>query len=337
VNFLKTYVSFNRYWQAGLALSFLAGTVLVGLGFWGELLKPNWWPAWWHDLGYGLNILASFSAFLIGVPVASIVIETMTSSRVEKIQTEAVTRISLAAWSDFVRSIDDLCTDERIECTGPADTSGTRQVQAEHDLIITAIEECHTKIRDDPDAAITPARELKSFLAEHLVLLKEKITAVDEHFGRAHEVGNKWAYTRSLWQVLDSHVRFRRMELGLEPISQELHTSLLNLLARDISPVSEFLELHRGVSSNLRANVSMERICHNLSSLIQMSDEELGIFIDKNFTEYIGADISGYWQAALSLSITLRFLKANVWLIAHSGWPNANPKWPLSVTESSRH
>src|SRR5262249_46831046 len=159
-----------------IAMSFLFGIALLIVGLWGELYPPPWWPLWWKNLGYGLGMLASFTSFLIGVPVVLIVLESFKSNLAQDLQIESVNRISKAAWNDFAKAVADLCTAERINAVMHTedDSSAVAQLQAEHDLIMETLHKFHDEIQRDSSSASKKAANLKAFLAAHAGILEEK-------------------------------------------------------------------------------------------------------------------------------------------------------------------
>ncbi len=69
---LKGFEPPTRRW---LKVSFFGGIGFLILCVWLDAFSPTAVRTCWHGLGYSLNILASLTGFLIGVPVAVVVID----------------------------------------------------------------------------------------------------------------------------------------------------------------------------------------------------------------------------------------------------------------------
>lgn len=338
MGFWKTYWGFTPFVRVCLAVSLVLGVSLLVLCLWGDSTHPPWfWPSWWHRLGYGLNIFASFTAFLIGVPIALVVLDTIKSDAAQKQQIESVNRISKVAWSDFSKAVHDLCTDERINATKMADdkSSATDQVQAEHDLILEKIEACRNAIRAVPKqnpSRIAHAADLKSFLAIHATTFEQRRKAVDEQCGSEYTLRPKWNYTLSLWQVLDTHVRLRRMEFELEPMAQDSYRNILDKMTSTRNDMFGFLEAHNGKSSHEEGFTSMLSLQSIMESFLSLSEQQIIVILDEHYSEHIGIGLDTYWMRAWQASTFLSLLRISVNAVTKSGWPGKATK-PKSEKE----
>jgi hypothetical protein len=335
VGFWKTYWGFSPLVRVCLAVLLVLGVCLLVLCLWGDSAHPPWfWPSWWHKLGYGLNIFASFTAFLIGVPIALVVLDTIKSDYAQQEQIDAVNRISSEAWSDFSKPVHDLCTDERIKALENADdhSSATDQVQTEHDLIIEKMEACRDALRKDRTSALAHVADLKSFLAAHATTLEQKRKAVDEQFGTKYKLRPTWNYILSRWQALDTHVRLRRMEFELEPMDQEWYKDILDKLSSSENALFDFLQVHGGTSSGREGIATMSNLQSIMDVSVNLPDQQLVVIFDNQYNEYIGSGVTGYWNEAFSASIFLRTLKIAVDQVTKSGWPE-NATKPKRETE----
>ncbi len=310
-----------------MALSLVVGLCLLGLGFWGELAPPCWWPDWWHKLGYGLNIFASATGFLIGVPIALVFLETIKSNAAQQAQIDQVNRISEAAWSEFSKAIDELCSDERVGAVNRTNnaSSATDQVQAEHDIIIERLEASRAAIRSNPNKAMDEIADLKTFLATHATTFEDKRKAVDKQFGTRHTLRPKWNYVLSSWRVLDEHVRVRRLEFELAPMSQESYTNILDKLSSDDdNNLFEFLHVHSGgAKSAFREGgiTSMTDLAALIDISLEMPADQLANILTKHYNEWIGSSLKHYWTNAFGAYLFLTSLKMSVESVATRGWP----------------
>ncbi|NTY58734.1 hypothetical protein [Mycolicibacterium sphagni] len=311
----NTYRGFGGFWQFCLALSFVAGLGAAGLGIWGEYTEASFMPSWWNRMPYGVNIASSLTAFMVGVPVASVVLETMTSNRIEKAQKESVNRVSKEAWSNFTKAIHELCSEERKD----AISSTAKMVEGEHDLIVNEFRRCRLEISNKPvpQSILGEIEKLRIFLLHHVPILAQRCEAVNEQFGREHQIRPKWNYILSLWQVLDTHVRLRRMEFQLDPMDEDTYSRILNDLMSDENPLFEFLTLHSGYGVQDGAVTSMMGLHALLNAAMMMPDDELFRFI-KHWDDRL----MGYYPAALHTSVFLMGLRMNVDSVTRDGWPD---------------
>jgi hypothetical protein len=331
VGFWKTYRGFSPFVQVCLALSLVLGVCLLVLCLWGDSTHPPWfWPRWWHKLGYGLNIFASFTAFLIGVPIALVVLETIKSNAAQKQQIESVNRISKVAWSDFSKEVLDLCTDERINAVESTqnDSSPTDQVQAEHNIIMEEMEACRNAVREhrqregaNSASALAQIAALKRFLATHATTLSQRRRAVDEQFGTKSNLRPKWNYIVSLWQVLDTPVRLRRMEFGLEPIPKEWYKGILDNMSSSENVIFDFLQIHSGTRSRRRGIASISDLEALMDAILNLPPRLLLFVLENNYDEYIGSGVTTYWLKASLARTFLKVLKFEVDQVTRSGWP----------------
>lgn len=319
----KTYRGFSGFWQFLLALSLFAGLGAASVGLWGEYTQASFMPSWWSRMPYGVNLASSLTAFMVGVPVASVVLETMTSNRVEKAQKESVNRISAVAWSNFVKAIHDLCSDERIGALMSTDEipNLVNPVQEEHDLIVDTLQQCWNAIRRDPNSTPAEIANLRIFLAQHVSILESRCEAVDNKFGHEYQIRPKWNYILSMWQVLDTHVRLRRMEFQLDPMNEDSYTHILDSLMADKNPMFEFLSLHSGYGSQEGAVTSMMGLRSLMDAVLTFSDEKLLWFIN-NYGSRIGTSLKTYDTDAFSAGLFLWGLKVRVDFVTISGWPD---------------
>jgi hypothetical protein len=322
VGLWKTYRGFSGFWQWCLALSFVMGLGAASVGLWGEFTQASFMPSWWSRMPYGVNLASSLTAFMVGVPVASVVLETMTSNRVEKAQKESVNRISVVAWSNFTKAIHDLCSDERIGALMSTDEipNLVKPVQEEHDLIMETLQQCRNTVGRNPNSAPTEIANLRTFLAQHVSILESRWEAVNNKFGREYQIRPKWNYILSMWQVLDTHVRLRRMEFQLDPMNDDSYTHILDSLMADKNPIFEFLSLHSGFGSQDGAVSSMMGLRSLMDAVLSFSDERLLWFVN-NYSSRVGTSLKTYDTDAFSAGVFLWGLKIRVDWVTTSGWP----------------
>ncbi|SER81928.1 hypothetical protein SAMN04488583_6383 [Mycobacterium sp. 88mf] len=292
----------------------------LGIGF----THPEWLfrfnAEWLKAHAYIPNILAGITGFLIGVPVALVVLETIRSDYTQNVQIEAVRRISLAAWSDFSEAVADLCTDDRIKAIGNTedDSSPTDLLKVEHDVLIEALESCRDEIRKDPSLASVRFTELKSFLQLHLPIFRERYKAVNKAFGVDYKLRRQWSYTLALWELIDTHIRLRRLEFGLEKIDTDSYMRLREQMTSPENPIFEFLGVH-SKQSDEKGVRSMADLLSILDLIPTLSDSQLAYILDEAYSEYIGTGVANYWSEAYSANSFLFMLKASALSVSLSG------------------
>jgi hypothetical protein len=316
VGFRETYRGFGKWTQRWLLVLFVGGICLLGLGFWVELCPPSWWPRSWNNLGYVLNILATFTGFLIGVPVASVVLETIKSNQVLNAQIDSVNRISRAAWSDFSKAVLDLCSDERRKAL----QSPTDQVRTEHDVIIERLKRSRDRIQANRNLVSTEVPELQEFIREHRPILSGKLEAVNQQFGTRSTLERQWAMILALWDLLDAHVRLRRFEYRLEPMRETYYIQLRNSMTRPDNPIFEFTKVNdeRGTS------ILPESISMLLGTLKQLElyTEDYVVRVLEHFEEFFGLNgISNYLSRSVAALSFLDRLRISVEGVTGAGWP----------------
>jgi hypothetical protein len=123
-----TFNDFQRSTRVLLVVSFVVGLLLlvgfsltdlgINLTLWGWDPKPTWLKRydadWFHSHAYIPNIYAGLTGFLIGAPVALIVLATFTVQREETQVLKRVNAISIQAWNRFRDSVFELCSDQRL-------------------------------------------------------------------------------------------------------------------------------------------------------------------------------------------------------------------------------
>jgi hypothetical protein len=120
---VDTYLGFGVATRLIFAALFLAGAIM-GVSLWltdlgAGFTEPRWLfrfnAKWLSDHAYIPNILAGFTGFLIGVPVAAVVLATFTTQREEKVALDRVNRLSKSAWYTFRDAAYEFCSKERVE------------------------------------------------------------------------------------------------------------------------------------------------------------------------------------------------------------------------------
>lgn len=130
VGFGQTFASFKLSTRVLLIVSLILGIAALVVG----LILDETKPTWLDGLNYLPNIWAALTGFLIGAPVALIVLATFTVQREDRTALQRVNRLTEIAWKEFRDNVFEFCSDERLSAL----TDGTSEVQRHHDEIVKA-------------------------------------------------------------------------------------------------------------------------------------------------------------------------------------------------------
>ncbi len=329
LSFVRSFRGFGTATQAVFVLMFVGGVILcvslwltdLGIGF----TEPHWLTRfnaeWLRSHSYIPNILAGLTGFLIGVPVALIVLETIRSDYAQKQQIDAVNRITSVAWRDFSDAIKVLCSNQRIKAAENTKdhSSPTDQVQAECKLIFETLEATRDLIREDRTSADIEIPKLRTFLVEHNEKLKIKYDAVTKQFGSEDEFRREWSYAVALWEVIDTHVRLRRIEFDLPKMNTKTYVRIRDYMTSPDNAVNDFFNVHSRTTQGSKIK-SVRDLQITINVLLELSDSQIGSLLDGAWSEYFGTGILDYWSEAHSAGVFLQILDANILAVSLSEW-----------------
>src|SRR6185312_5372848 len=69
---------------------------------------------WWQGLSFLPNAMTSLSGFFVGVPVALVLLSTITQEREDKSERDKLEQLSSTAWDQFVQRVTAFCAPDRI-------------------------------------------------------------------------------------------------------------------------------------------------------------------------------------------------------------------------------
>ena len=258
------------------------------------------------------------------MPIALVFFETIKSNAVLNGQIDSVNRISSAAWCDFAKAVQELCTDERQDALqNPGDdTSLIGQVTVEHDLIIKRLVDTRSRIlKDLKDRSLlsTEVRELQEFIKQHRKPLSDKFEAVKQQVGTRSSLEGPWARMLPLWEALDAHVRLRRLELGLKWMDETHYLDLRNSITRPDNPIFEFTKVN-DESGLGRLPRSICDILGHLERLEDRNEDEVAAILVK-LEKFFDVGVPFYGFRALEARSFLRLLRNSVEAVTGAGWP----------------
>ena len=144
--FVKTYRIFKPFNRFLIIFSLIAGFLVLITCWYIDLGNSKWW----HGHAYILNIWAGFTGFLIGAPVAAVILASFTVQREERSALTRVNELSRLAWEEFRTAVHKFASNDRLDAL----TNGVGDVQRIHDEIVRIIrgakEQASSRKHDDP-------------------------------------------------------------------------------------------------------------------------------------------------------------------------------------------
>jgi hypothetical protein len=340
-----TFNDFKPLTRFLLLLSFVGGLLLligftltdagVDLTLWGWDPKPRWLKRynadWLHSHAYIPNILAAVTGFLIGAPVALLVLAAFTVQREETQALKRVNSISLQAWNRFRDSVFELCSDERLE--------GLRVnadlVQRIHNDIYEeyrAYRERGMQTVPYQSGPIRGARQrgmnseetddFQRYLAANEEEFMAQINEVFNRVGNDHSFQVQWAGVRTNWTTVDQYVRLQRIERNLRWFNAAVDAELSHRLSDTVNPLTEFFDVHhvRKRHSNDSMLAARAVVLHDA----QLPKEELDskLLSGQSSGSLFGHQpVTNYYATALKVRGELEALKGAVLRVDREGWP----------------
>lgn len=269
---------------------------------------------WLRSYSYLPNILAGFTGFLIGVPVALVGLSTITGQREEKAATDRVQDLTWLAWTQFRDALSDFCSEKRIE----AMQSIARNVQKYHDQTFKRFEE----YRALPVKSIHDYQSLQTFVKHQIKPWQEPFAQMMRAVGTSQDLSMSWYAVIRDWNTLDQYVRLQRLERGLPWFERSTDSLLQQRLNPNTHPMQEFFDKHEGPSSetNEWRPTSMWGAFNSLYRFIDIPQEE---FDNQraSFTIYFpNRPIGGYGEAIYKTGMRMRQLRTAVDHIDRDDW-----------------
>lgn len=208
----------------------VVGVIGVGAAIAVDLL--NLWPKW----AFLPNLFNSIVGFLIGVPVALVLLTTLANER----EDNQLERLSCAAWDDFAERVKTFCSDSRIEALEEAELELGELWRSIRHQLIDAIGSERTKaiVNLPRDAAYT---EFQARMKTWCQDMTTKCVDIEKRVSKAETLELDWLALRRSWTVLDVTVKTQRYladKRGWLPDSVDV--GLRQKLERTGNPLSEF-------------------------------------------------------------------------------------------------
>ena len=306
-----------------LGLMFIAGVVLcvslwltdVGIGF----AQPYWLTRfngdWLRSHSYIPNILAGFTGFLVGVPVALVVLQTVIGKREDNVEIAKAKRVSAAAWGDF-------------HCAASELVSSVRRTALLNDAptnVYPIYEDIFDRLRayrgEQPFVPPTQEQydELIAYLKAKEAKFKAEIDSVTTKVGNTDALQKLWSRVLSTWSVVNVYVRSRRIELNLPWFDDDSNSTLVTALATTANPLSEFTHVHNGFGAEPPASMDMAHTW--VRSYLHWDKDKLDRVLQSDAKAFGIEGVDNYRERAQQAGLFLTGLHSTIKQINEDGWP----------------
>lgn len=342
----ETFNDFQRSTRVLLVMSFVVGLLLlvgfsltdlgVNLTLWGWDPKPTWLKQydgdWFHSHAYIPNIYAGLTGFLIGAPVALIVLATFTVQREETQALKRVNAVSVQAWNRFRDSVFELCSDQRL--TG-LEISADLVQKIHNDVFAeySAYRELGRQYVPYAAGSVSGARQrgttadetnkFQRYLAANQEELMSQINEVFNRVGNDHSFQVQWAGVRTNWTTLDQYVRLQRFERNLGWFNSDLDSDLSNRLSDTANPLTEFFDVHHVKTRQSNDSMLAARAAMEHDSTLAKDDLDAKLFAGPSPGTFFGhRPVNNYYARALLGRSSLEALRDAVLRVERDGWPS---------------
>ncbi|WP_131589995.1 hypothetical protein [Mycolicibacterium cosmeticum] len=324
---IEAALGFNRWTLVVLGLMFVAGVVLcvslwltdVGIGFSEPYFITRYNGQWLRDHAYVPNILAGFTGFLVGVPVALVVLQSIIGRREDNVELAKAKRVSAAAWTEFrSAALEYASSTRRNALLNEAPTD-----------VYPLYEEIFNRLKayrgDKPFAPQTQEEydALIAFLKDKEPKFRNAIDSVTRKVGNIDELLKLWSRVLSTWSVVNVYVRSRRLEFGLPWFSDDENSLLVSTLSTSESPLSDFSHVHNGFGH--RPPVSMDMTHTWLRSYLAWDKDKVDRTLQSDDQAFGHKGVSEYRERAQEAGSFLNRLQSAIKKIDEQGWPDSSP------------
>jgi hypothetical protein len=333
---VRTFSSFGRFSKITLALMFLAGWIAlaifwatdvgvdIGIGPW-DVQRPNWIKAydqtWMHTHAYVPNILAGFTGFLIGAPVAAVILAGFTNEREENAARQRINRLSALAWDSFRKLVNEFASEGRYELI----VNQARDIETCYEETTQAIDEygrSANELLGSPDAVKlnNNMKQLKDIEPR----FRTAVNALRQNIN-FFETQDEWAQIVGAWRVLDQYVRLQRLEQGLEWFDQQADSGFRKWTSRESNPLQDLLDAIevRLYTPNMTLNVdTMANALDTLTAYTRMdSAANLGEYVLNYGNSFTPERSSVYHAKRDAAQLFILDLKRYISLVEMTYWP----------------
>ena len=204
---------------------------------------------WWHGHTYIPNIFAGITGFLIGAPVALVVLATFTLEREENTALKRVNRLSLHAWYEFSDAVNNFCTMERIDAMQKL----APEVEKAHDEAFKVVQRYISYARAGGASNTLEFQNIMEAMGATALDFNKQVNAMNNSIGDSGTLEMQWSVVVGAWNILDQYVRLQRSERYLEWFDKALghngrthraDADIRRWMSRTKNPLQEFAEVH---------------------------------------------------------------------------------------------
>lgn len=331
MGFLETFTDFKRSTRIWLVASLVLGLLLftgftltdagvdLTLGGWDP--KPDWLrrynAEWFHSHAYIPNIYAGLTGFLIGVPVAAVILATFTIQREDQAALEKVNRLSGVAWQQFRDAVYEYCGEDQIERF----ETTVRAMLAIHDETFK-----HIQLYSNYDAVRTPqdyANQI-AFISDQIPRWSGALTDLSQRVGLETTLRLRWYAIRDDWNTLHQYVRLQRIDRNLPWLDRNVNSYLQLRMSTDEHPLVSFMRIHEGPYRQDISSDSMASAVKNLESLVELDNSAFDVLVVHKIEDYYPRFIVlDYKEEAEKVVASLRGLRSAVEQVEAAKWPES--------------
>lgn len=325
---IETALGFSRWTLSALGLMFVAGVILcislwltdVGIGFSQPYVITRYNGEWLRGHAYIPNILAGITGFLVGVPVALVVLQTVLGRREDNIELAKAKRVSAAAWGEFRSATLEYASSERRNALL---NDALTDVYPLYEEIFARLFEYRG---EEPFAPPTQEQydEIIAYLKTKKPKFKAEIDSVTSKVGNIDELQKLWSRVLSTWSVVNVYVRSRRLEFGLPWFDDDSNSLLISALSTPESPLTDFIHVHNGFGT--RPPASMDMAQSWLVSYLHWDKDTLDRTLQSDNKAFGQEGVSDYQECAQRAGLFLNGLQSVIKQINEQGWPDSSPQ-----------
>ncbi|OCB25686.1 hypothetical protein A5674_20775 [Mycobacterium malmoense] len=340
-----TFNDFRLPTRILLIASFVAGLLLltcftltdvgIDLTLWGWDPKPEWLKRynadWFHSHAYIPNIFAAVTGFLIGAPVALVVLAAFTVQREEKALLDRVNRLSQLAWYSFLEAVTSFATDERLIAVQNDAKDVEKLYDWSYEILADYIAEVRqpeggkVNVNDKLDAIGKLAPQFRNASRDLLAKVKDSGT-----------VELEWSKVVGTWDTLNQYVRLQRLEQGLKWFDAESDARLRMWMARSKNPLQEFTDIHGYLHDAEGLQLTMQDAAEEAYIYAGLPDSEFRGLLSMGMVRFGTKRVSNYSRAYKEATNFLISLQGAVSMVEAANWPESASRRVDLVNKPSR-
>jgi hypothetical protein len=261
--------------------------------------------------------MTSLSGFFFGVPIALVLLSTLTDEREERSDLKRLNGLSDSAWDEFSTRVRLFCSDDRINALRLAGGAVAEKWSSLHQLM----QSCRT-----PTALIEHFR-LALTLSLTASELDDLLARISEAVPTSTDLAIEWVGIQRSWAVLDSYVKIQRFELRQPWLPADLDSKVQYRLRDATSPIVGFLGMHH---ESKGFGLRMVDVPNYLRQLDHMSIPQRASAFNTSASPIYTLSGIRYSRDALTAADALEELRSNIIEVEQrDGWPAA----PAGVTQ----